>query len=259
MKEADVIACEDTRTTSVLLRAYDIDTPLTPYHEHNAGRARPKLLARLEHGERIAIVSDAGTPLVSDPGYKLIRAAIEANIHVTTAPGPSAALAALVISGLPTDRFLFAGFLPPRPAARRKALSELSTVASTLVIFESARRLPASLADMSALLDDRQAAVVRELTKIHEEVLRGTLSELADRFRRSGPPKGEIVIVIAPPSTHAVSSTELDGLLRTTLAGHSLRDAVAVVADATGLPRREIYKRALTITQGEPDGAMEIS
>ncbi|MGH6952960.1 MAG: 16S rRNA (cytidine(1402)-2'-O)-methyltransferase, partial [Alphaproteobacteria bacterium] len=165
---ADLIACEDTRVTGKLLKAHGVETPMTPYHEHNAERARPAILERLMEGRHVALVSDAGTPLVSDPGYKLVRAAIEAGVEVTTVPGPSAVIAALVVSGLPTDRFLFAGFVPSREGARRRALAALAAVPATLVFFESGRRLARSLADMAEALGDRPAAIARELTKLHE-------------------------------------------------------------------------------------------
>ena len=180
---ADVIACEDTRISARLLHRYAISTPLTPYHEHNAQAAGPRLLRRLAAGEVVALVSDAGTPLVSDPGYRLVRAAIEAGVHVTSLPGPSAVTAALSIAGLPTDRFFFAGFLPSRGAARRRALGEFAAVPGSLVVFESPRRLGASLADMAAVLGPREAAVGRELTKRFEEVRRGRLDATRRRLR----------------------------------------------------------------------------
>ncbi len=185
---ADAVACEDTRVTGKLLRAHGIRAALVAYHDHNAERVRPRLLARLEAGERLALVSDAGTPLVSDPGYKLVRAAIQSGIAVTPVPGPSAAISALVMSGLPTDRFFFAGFLPPRAAARRRALAELAEVPGSLVFFEQPRRLAQSLADMGGALGDREAAVLREITKLYEEARRGTLSTLAAHYGAAGPP-----------------------------------------------------------------------
>jgi len=251
LEEADVIACEDTRTTGKLLRAHGIGSPLTPYHEHNAERARPALLARLRRGERVALVSDAGTPLVSDPGYKLVRAAIAKGVPVTTAPGPSAPLAALAVSGLPTDRFLFAGFLPPRAARRRTALAEISALRASLVFFESPRRLAASLADMAAELGAREAAVCRELTKLHEEVRRGTLAALAAQYGAEDAPKGEVVIVVGPPPAEAATGEdEIDRLLDQPLVGESLRDAVDRVASLTGAPRKAVYARALARREG---------
>ncbi len=246
LREADVIACEDTRVTGKLMARHGVATPLVAFHEHNAARMRPLLLARLARGETVALVSDAGTPLVSDPGYKLVRAAIAADIAVTTLPGASAPLAALVVSGMPTDRFLFAGFLPPRSAGRRAALADLVPVRASLVFFESAGRLAESLADMAAMLGRRDAAVARELTKLFEEVRRGALADLAAHYADAGPPKGEIVIVVAPPAQDAaIDESLLDAALDRALAQMSLRDAVAAVTAATGLPRRTVYARAL--------------
>jgi 16S rRNA (cytidine1402-2'-O)-methyltransferase len=252
LRRADVIACEDTRVTGTLMARYGIATPLVAYHEHNAPRMRPRLLARLARGETIALVSDAGTPLVSDPGYKLVRAAIDAGLPVGAVPGASAAMAALVISGLPPDRFLFVGFLPPRPAARRGELRELAGVRATLIVFESAGRLAETLADMAALLGARDAAVARELTKLHEEVRRGTLADLQEHYAAAAPPKGEIVIVVGPPTAPAaVDDAAVDAALRQALETASLRDAVAAVAASLGAPRRRVYARALALT-GKP-------
>jgi 16S rRNA (cytidine1402-2'-O)-methyltransferase len=247
LRGADAIACEDTRVTAKLLARHGVSTPLLAYHEHNAARMRPRLLERLRRGEAIALVSDAGTPLVSDPGFKLVREAIAEGLPVTTLPGPSAALAALVLSGLPTDRFLFAGFLPPKPAARRRALAELGAVPATLVVFEGASRLAEALADMAATLGDRPAAVAREITKLYEEVRRGALRELAAHYAAAGPPRGEVVVVVGPPPADAPAMTEdtLDAQLEAALAQMSLKDASAAVAAATGLKRRDVYARAL--------------
>jgi 16S rRNA (cytidine1402-2'-O)-methyltransferase len=249
---ADAIACEDTRVTHKLLERYGIATPLTPYHEHNAAKARPLLLRRLAEGGAIALVSDAGTPLISDPGYKLVRAARDAGHAVTALPGASAVLTALAVAGLPTDRFLFAGFLPPKQAARRARIAELARVPATLVLFESGPRLGATLADLAAGLGaEREAALCRELTKLHEEVRRGDLARLAETYAQDTP-RGEIVLVIAPPGeVPAASAAEAEMLLRQALARVSLKDAVGEVADATGLPRREVYQQALALTQGD--------
>ncbi len=247
---ADLIACEDTRTTRKLLTAHGITARLTAYHDHNAARVRPKLMERLECGEAVALVSDAGTPLISDPGYKLVAAAAEAKVAVFAVPGASAALAALTVAGLPSDRFLFAGFLPNKSGARRRALSELAPVPASLVIYESARRLPASLADMAAVLGPRPAAVARELTKLHEEVRRGMLNDLAEHYADAGAPKGEVVVVVGPPAPDAEASPDaeaLDAQLRAALRHASLRDAVALVAEASGLPRKQVYARALEL------------
>ena len=256
LAKADLVVCEDTRTTRKLLTAHGIAARLTAYHDHNAARVRPKLMKRLECGEAVALVSDAGTPLISDPGYKLVAAAAEANVTVTAVPGASAGLAALTVSGLPSDRFLFAGFLPNRSGARRRALAELAPIPASLVIYESARRLPAALADMAEVLGPRPAAVARELTKLHEEVRRGTLPALAEHYQRAGPPKGELVVVIGPagPDSAAAPDAEvLDAQLGAALRRASLRDAVAAVAEATGLPRRQVYARALELAREAGD------
>jgi 16S rRNA (cytidine1402-2'-O)-methyltransferase len=251
---ADLIACEDTRVTRKLLDRYAIATPLTPYHDHNAVAARPKLLRRLADGAAVALVSDAGTPLVSDPGFKLVRAAQEAGHAVTTLPGASAALAALTVAGLPTDQFFFAGFLPPKQAARRARIAELARIPATLVVFETGPRIAATLADLAAGLGDREAAVCRELTKIHEEVRRRDLATLAQSYAGSEV-RGEIVLVIAPPIAPVrPSADDTDALLRQALARVSLKDAVGEVAVATGLSRRELYQRALVLAKEENRG-----
>jgi 16S rRNA (cytidine1402-2'-O)-methyltransferase len=252
---ADLIACEDTRVTRRLLDHYGIATPLTPYHEHNAAAARPKLLGRLAAGERVALVSDAGTPLVSDPGFKLVRAARDAGHTVTALPGASATLAALASAGLPTDRFFFEGFLPAKQGQRKARIAELARIPATLILFETGPRLAAALTDLAAGLGGREAAVCRELTKLHEEVRRGELGELAQAYAQGAETRGEIVIVVAPPATDAASldQAELDALLRRALDRASVKDAVSEVASATGRPRREVYQRALALN-GEDDG-----
>ena len=248
LQGVDAIACEDTRVTSKLLTRHGIRAPLLAYHEHNAAEMRPRLLTRLQAGEAIALLSDAGTPLVSDPGYKLVRDVIDAGLAVTHLPGPSAVLTALVLSGLPSDRFLFAGFPPPKGAARRTWLQELAAVPATLIFYETAPRLALSLADMAAVLGDRPAAVARELTKLFEEVRRDSLAALATHYDQAGPPKGEIAIVVAPPSAPApVTEATIDALLGEALAGMSVRDAAAQVAAATGWKRQEVYARALLL------------
>ncbi|MBS9477452.1 16S rRNA (cytidine(1402)-2'-O)-methyltransferase [Ancylobacter radicis] len=247
---ADLIACEDTRVTRRLLDRYGIETPLLAYHDHNAEHMRPRLLARLSEGGTVALVSDAGTPLVSDPGYKLVEAAIAGGFRVIPLPGASASLAALVAAGLPTDRFFFEGFLPPKSGARQTRIAELKTLPATLVIYESGPRLPESLADLAAGLGARPAAVCRELTKTFEEVRRGTLGALAAHYAEAGPPKGEIVLVIGPPLAEEASPDDVDAALRQALATLSVKDAAIAVATATGLPRRAIYARALAL-QGQ--------
>jgi 16S rRNA (cytidine1402-2'-O)-methyltransferase len=245
LRSVDRILCEDTRVTGRLLAHYGIDRPLDPYHDHNADRVRPAVLAALRRGETLALVSDAGTPLVSDPGYKLVREAIAEGLPVTAAPGPSAALTALILSGLPPDAFLFAGFPPPRSAARRKVFAQWQGLAATLVFFEGASRLAACLADMAEVLGERKAAVGRELTKRHEEMRRGTLAELAERYRAESAPRGEVVIVVGPPEAAAPDIADLDARLDQLLDRLSLRDAVAALAAETGLGRRALYDRAL--------------
>jgi 16S rRNA (cytidine1402-2'-O)-methyltransferase len=254
---ADLIACEDTRITRRLLDHYGIATPLTPYHEHNAAAARPKLMARLAQGEAVALVSDAGTPLISDPGFKLVRAAREAGHPVTAAPGPSAALAALTIAGLPTDRFFFEGFLPVKDGQRRTRIAEVAGIPATLVFYETGPRLARTLAGLAAGLGARDAAICRELTKLHEEVRSGDLATLARAYEAGAEIRGEIVIVVAPPSADAARPTadEVDALLRRALRHASMKDAVSEVAAATGRPRREIYQRALALSEEPGDGA----
>jgi 16S rRNA (cytidine1402-2'-O)-methyltransferase len=251
LRASDAIICEDTRVSAKLLARHGIRRPLLAYHEHNAERMRPKILARLRAGESLALISDAGTPLVSDPGYKLLRAAIAEGLAVTTLPGPSAALAALVLSGLPPDRFFFAGFLPPKAAGRRQALAELAAIPATLIVFEAPGRLPESLADMADLLGPRPAAVARELTKLFEEVRRDDLAALARHYAEAGPPPGEVVVVIGPPGAPAADEAALDAALGEALAHMSLRDAVAAVAAATGQKRRTVYARALALGKGK--------
>jgi 16S rRNA (cytidine1402-2'-O)-methyltransferase len=245
LRNADRILCEDTRVTARLLARFGITTPLSPYHDHNADRVRPIVLEALHRGEKVALVSDAGTPLVSDPGFKLVRDALAENLPVTAAPGPSAALTALILSGLPPEVFLFAGFLPPRSAARRRMLAQWAKLVATLVFFEGPSRLAASLSDMAEILSDRNVAVARELTKRYEEVRRGRLSVLAEHYREAGPPRGEVVIIVGPPDLDATPDADIDARLDRLLDTHSLRDAVAQLAVETGISRRSLYDRAL--------------
>ena len=250
---ADLIACEDTRVTRRLCERYGIDTPLTPYHEHNAAEARPKLLARLADGQAVALVSDAGTPLISDPGYKLVRAACEAGHSVIALPGASSVLTALSVAALPTDRFFFEGFLPPKQTARQKRIAELAAIPATLVLFESGSRIASALADLAQGLGPRPAAICRELTKLHEEVRRGDLAALARHYDVGGETRGEFVLVIGPPAENEAPAEDVDALLRSALARVSVKDAVGEVASATGRPRREVYKRALELAKDTGD------
>ncbi len=245
---ADLIACEDTRVTRKLTERFAIATPLVAYHEHNAAAMRPKLLARLSEGAAIALVSDAGTPLISDPGFKLAREASGLGIAVTALPGASAVLAALTVAGLPTDRFFFEGFLPPKTAARRTRIAALAGIEATLVLFEAGARVAATLKDLADILGEREAAVCRELTKLHEEVRRAPLPALAETAGERET-RGEFVLVIAPPSQAAriMADADLDALLRERLGTGSVKDAVAEVLTVSGRPRREVYARALKL------------
>ena len=250
---ADVIACEDTRVTRKLTERYGIATPLTPYHEHNATEARPKLLARLADGQAVALVSDAGTPLISDPGYKLVRAARDAGHAVIALPGASAVLTGLSVAALPTDRFFFEGFLPPKQAARQKRIAALANIPATLVLFESGPRIASAIADLAAALGPREAAICRELTKLHEEVKRGDLESLAREYADGAETRGEFVIVVAPPASDEGNADDVDDLLRRALARLSVKDAVSEVSFATGRSRREVYQRALALARDVDD------
>jgi 16S rRNA (cytidine1402-2'-O)-methyltransferase len=250
LKACDAIACEDTRVTAKLLNAYGIKKTLLPYHEHNAAEMRPVLLARLAQGERLCLVSDAGTPLVSDPGYKLVAACAEAGHAVVPVPGASAVLAALCASALPTDQFHFAGFAPPKSAARKKFLQTLASVPATLILFETGPRLAAMLDDARAVLGDRRATIAREVTKFYEEFNRASLSTLAAQYAVREPPKGEIVVVVegARGEPASVEAPALEAALQEALARGSLKQAVADVTAALGLKRRDVYAAALKLT-----------
>jgi 16S rRNA (cytidine1402-2'-O)-methyltransferase len=243
---ASLIAAEDTRVSAKLLRHIGSERPMTPYHDHNADRVRPGLIARLG-SEAIALVSDAGTPMISDPGFKLVRDARAAGANIVTIPGPSAAIAALTLAGLPTDRFLFLGFLPSKEKARAEAIAEVAALRASLVLYESGPRLGAALAALVAGLGDREAAVAREISKRFEECVTGTLTELAARYDDLAP-KGEIVIVVGPPGEAAKApASDVDALLRDALEHLSVAKAAKEVAAATGLDRHDIYARALEL------------
>lgn len=247
---ADAVLAEDKRVTRTLLAHYGISTPLVGYHEHNASVIRPHLLARLEAGAALALVSDAGTPLISDPGFKLVAEAAAAGIEVISVPGPSAVLAALSVAGLPTDRFFFEGFLPARGAARRERIAALAAIPGTLVFFESPHRVAGTLADLAALLGPRPAVIARELTKHFETVRRGALTDLAAALAGEPDPKGEIVLLVGAPDAEAAKPglEDVDAALLKALETLSVKDAAAVVAARTGQPRREIYGRAVELS-----------
>jgi len=249
LASANLVACEDTRVTRKLFEHYGLSAPLIAYHDHNAETVRPKILERLAAGDAVALVSDAGTPLISDPGYRLVREAIAAGHPVSATPGPSSMLMAITVAGLPTDRFFFEGFLPAREAARRTRIAELARIPATLVLFESGPRLAATLSDLAAALGGREAAIARELTKLHEEVRRGDLASLAADYASGAETRGEMVIVIAPPAAEQASTADIDALLNRALARTSVKEAVAEVASATGAPRRAVYSRALELAK----------
>lgn len=252
LRAADTLLCEDTRVTARLCAVFGITATLVAVHDHNEQGRIPQVLRWLAEGKRVVLVSDAGTPLVSDPGFRLVRAVLEAGLPVGAVPGANAALLALTLSGLPPQPFLFVGFLPPRGAARRAALARLRAaeragLGATLLFYEAPHRLAEALADLAEVLGPRPAAVARELTKRFEEVVRATLPELAARYAET-PPRGEITLVVGPPPEEAApAEADLDALLRAALEGHSLKEAVAEVTAATGQPRRVVYARALAL------------
>jgi len=246
LRRADVVAVEDSRVSARLLRHAGSDRPMMPYHDHSDESVRARLVERMA-GQAVALLSDAGTPLISDPGYKLVRDARAAGHQVTTIPGPCAAIAALTVSGLPTDRFLFMGFLPSKAKARLEALAEVASLRATLVFYESGPRLSASLGDMALALGDRDACVARELTKMHEEARTDTLTQLSALYA-DAPPRGEIVVVISPPAEAPPTSEEdADAFLRDALERLSVGKAASEVAKKTGLDRRTLYTRALEL------------
>lgn len=245
LARAGHICCEDTRHSLKLLTAYGLGGRLTAYHEHNAARERPRILKWLSEGASVALISDAGTPLIADPGYKLVRAVIEAGHPVHTVPGPSAAIAALAVSGLPTDAFHFAGFLPPKEAARRKRLEDLAGIPATLILYETAQRLPAALTDLAAVLGGREVVIAREMTKRFEEIIRGTLPVTLEDGGENV--RGEIVILVAPPGEKQHPDDEIREALSRAMASMSLRDAVDEVTRTLRVPRRAVYSLALEL------------
>ena len=248
LTEADVIACEDTRNTKKLLTLLGINNKkLIAYHEYNADKMRPHVLERLRNGEMIALVSDAGTPLVSDPGYRLVQDCIEQNLYVTAVPGASAVLTALQLSGLPCHRFLFEGFLPTKSSARQKELSLLADIPATLIFYESPQRLEETLQDLISILGNRFIAVVRELTKKFEQTVRGPCSEILANYQQTGFPKGEIVIVVSPAEQKKFSPNEIENMIKQALKTMSVKEAAAMVSQKTGEAKKTIYQKALKI------------
>jgi 16S rRNA (cytidine1402-2'-O)-methyltransferase len=251
---AAAVLAEDTRITKRLLAHYGITTPLLTYNDHSSEAVRERMIHRLREGEALALVSDAGTPLVSDPGYRLVQGAIAAGLPVTPIPGPSAMLTALVVSGLPTDRFFFEGFLPAKSGARRTRLQAIAGIPGTLILYEAPHRLPEMLADAAEILGERPAVVARELTKLFETVRRGDLPDLARQFAQEGPPKGEIVVLVGEGTAGTPgpeADAALDERIEAALARHSIKDAAALVAAETGLPKRDVYTRALALARAK--------
>ena len=254
LKRADVILCEDTRTSGKLLSRYGVKTKRIAYHEHNAAKMRPEIMERLGKGQGLALISDAGTPLINDPGYKLVRDCKAEGFNVTAAPGASSPIVALILSGLPSDHFFYAGFLPPKTMARQKELSRFTAIPGSLIFLESPKRLAASLADMANVLGaSREAAVTRELTKMFEEVRNGTLGELAAHYEEAGAPKGEIVIIVGPADAadNEPSADDIDARLIELIKTHRTKDAADILAKETGLKKRDLYNRALELAKTE--------
>ncbi len=246
---ADAVYCEDTRHSRSLMTHFGLDAKLAAYHEHNAERERPRIIERLDAGQKIALISDAGTPLISDPGYKLVRDVVAAGHAVYALPGPCAAIAALTVAGLPTDSFMFAGFLPAKSGQRRTRLKELAAIPATLVFYEAPTRAAEALADMAAVLGDRQCALTRELTKLHEDVRRGSLLELANRIAGTTL-RGEVAIVVAPPSEQEVTDDVINAALALALESASTRDAVRLVAERLGAAKTRVYDLAMSLKRG---------
>jgi 16S rRNA (cytidine1402-2'-O)-methyltransferase len=249
LARADIVYCEDTRHSRTLLSHFGISAMMRPYHEHSDEEQRERVLAELAAGKAVALISDAGTPLVSDPGFKLVREAVSVGHAVIAVPGASSVLSALQVSALPTDAFFFAGFLPPKEAARRSRIAELAGVPGSLVFFEAPSRTGAALADLAQVLGPRPAAVARELTKLHEEIERAPLDELAERFAQREP-KGEIVIVVGPPLAADVDDAAIEERLGKALRAMSVRDAAKAVAEALGVPKARVYDLALKLKGG---------
>lgn len=256
LKRADIILCEDTRTSGKLLSRYGVKTKRIAYHEHNAAKMRPEIMERLAKGQGLALISDAGTPLINDPGYKLVRDCKAEGFTVTAAPGAASPIVALILSGLPSDHFFYAGFLPPKTMARKKELARFAVIPGSLIFLESPKRLAASLADMAEMLGPtREAAVTRELTKMFEEVRNGTLGDLADHYAREGAPKGEIVVVVGPADErdNEPSPADIDARLGELIKTHRTKDAAEILSKETGLKKRDLYNRALELAKPDRD------
>lgn len=250
LRDADAIACEDTRMARRLMDMHGValgQRPLIAYHEHNAAQATPRLMALINEGARVVYLSDAGTPIVADPGYRLAKSVIEVGGGLSATPGPCAAIMALTLSGLPSDRFTFGGFSPTRSGQRQNFFREFAQAPGTLIFYESPRRLAAALADMRAVLGERDAAVARELSKSFEEIRRGSLDDLAAHYEEAGAPKGEVVVLIGPASHTPPSAETLDDALRDALSEMSVKDATRTISETLGLPRKQVYERALAL------------
>lgn len=247
LKAVDIVACEDTRTSGVLLKHYGITTPMKAYHTHNEAESTEKMIAELSSGKRIALISDAGTPLLSDPGARLVKAAIEAGVRVTPIPGASALLSALTVAGMPAEQFFYAGFLPNKSGARTQGLKHFRHLQATLVYYEAPHRLLDSLADMREVFGEREAAVARELTKLHEECVRGSLSDIIAHFETHAP-RGECVILVhGAPTAAAMEDDDIDAALLSAMKSSSLKEAVAQVAEHAGRAKSDVYARALAL------------
>jgi len=245
LRAVDVIACEDTRVSGFLLKSHEIKKPLISIHDHNELQDADKIIARINEGQAVALISDAGMPLISDPGYKLVQECRKKGLYITSLPGANAPLMALQLSGLPSDRFSFLGFLPSKTMARKERLVKLKNIPITLIFFESANRIENSLEDILESLGDREMALTRELTKMFEDVWHGKVSELLERVKKDGAPKGEIVLVVAGASEE--EEYDVEAILKDALEHNSLKDAVALVMGRTGLPKKEIYNLALEL------------
>lgn len=247
LSSVDLIICEDTRVTGKLMNAYGFKKKMQVYNDHSTDYQREALINAVAGGQSVAVLSDAGTPLVSDPGYKLVRGAVKQDLYVTSIPGPNAALPALQLSGLPTDQFSFLGFLPPKSAARQTALQKWEVAPGSLIIYETGPRLLDSLQDMHTVFGNREAAVMRELTKMYEEVQRGTLEDLIHHYAARGAPKGEIVVVLGHALAEVISTESIEKQLKKALENMSVRDAAEMVSQATGKPKKTIYTLALKL------------